>query len=534
VIPADATRNPARAQKVIDWIEKWLTITIGPRVGQPYRLAGFQKEFIRDTYEPVHPNDPTRRLIKKAVLSTPKKQGKSNLTAALALVHLIGPESETNGAIYIGANTQGQAAAVFEEVMKFLHGTPSLKKVLTIRESTYRILVKAPGKRSNGSILAALSAEKKGAHGRNPSVLIQDELGEALSPEFFWALEGSQGTRANALTLVISTQAESPDHVMSSQIRLGRDPDNHTTFAHVYEADAGCDLMDESAWAQANPGLYEPWFQIDDLRREAIEVTTEAKGKQNWFRRYKLNQIVTLHSTLVEASTWQAAENRLGDLVPGETIFLGLDLSQTTDLTALVAVSATGGARVKSWFWKPADLVAEHSKRDHEPYELHVRNGHLLTSTGKVIDTTDICHLIQALAGQFDIGALAYDPNKMKYLLADFARAGVAVQEGEGDGLRLEKFSQGYGGMGGAINALETALLTDELSHDGNAMLTKTVMNAEVRSGQQGDRMFVKSGYNKRIDGAVALALAMGIRALDRPTDKPASLWDDPTFTLLN
>ncbi len=531
MIPADATRNPERAQKVINWIEKWLTITIGPKVGQPYRLADFQKAFIRDIYEPVHPTKPDHRLIKKAVLSTPKKQGKSNLTAALALVHLIGPESEQNGAIYLGANTRDQAGAVFDEIIKFLDGTPSLKAFLTIVDSKKRIRVKAPGKRSNGSILAALSADKKGAHGRNPSLFLMDELGEATSPEFFWAIEGSQGTRSNALTLVISTQAADANHVMSEQIKLGRDPDNPTTFAHVYEAEAECDLMDETHWAAANPGLYEPWFQIDDLRREALEAS-KVPAKENWFRRYKLNQIVTLHSTLIDRHGWEAAENRLGPLVDGDAVYLGLDLSQTTDLTALVAVSAINGARVQAWFWKPHDLITLHSQRDNEPYDAHVRKGHLLTSPGKVISTDTICQHIHTLTQRYDVKALAYDPNKMKYLMADFARAEIPVQEGKGDGLRLEKFAQGFSGMGGAINALETALLTDELSHDGNALLTRTVMNAEVISGKQGDRMFVKSAYNKRIDGAVALALAMGIRAIDRPANEPTSLWDDPEFSL--
>ncbi len=531
MIPADAVRSPERATKVINWIERWLTVTTGKDAGQPYRLAEFQKRFIRDTYEPVHPFDPSRRLIKKAVLSTPKKQGKSNLTAALALVHLIGPESETNGAIYIGANTREQASTVFDEIIKFLNGSPSLKASLIMRESTKRILVRAPGKRSNGSVLAALSADKKGAHGKNPSLLIQDELGEAISPEFFWALEGSQGTRANALTLVISTQAEDATHVMSEQIKLGLDPDNTTTFAHVYQADADCDLLDETQWAKANPGLYEPWFQIDDLRREALEAY-KVPAKSNWFRRYKLNQIVTLHSTLIDASEWKAAENRHGPLIPGEAIYLGLDLSQTTDLTALVAVSATNHARVRSWFWKPVDLIKEHGRRDDEPYDLHVRNGHLNTSVGKVVDTDDVCNVIECLAAEFDLMAIAYDANKMKYLLADFARNKVVVQEGAGEGIRLEKFNQGFSGMGGAINALETALLTGELSHDGNPLMTKTVMNAEVVTGKQGDRLLVKSGYNKRIDGIVALTMAMGIRAIDKPPEVANSPWNDPDFSL--
>ena len=96
-------RNTGRAQAVIDFVEK-LKITIGSTAGENFKLRGFQKDFIRSIYEPADARTPNRRLVRRAVFSVARKNGKTELAAALILAHLIGPESELNGEIYSAAN----------------------------------------------------------------------------------------------------------------------------------------------------------------------------------------------------------------------------------------------------------------------------------------------------------------------------------------------------------------------------------------------------------------------------------------------
>ena len=215
----------------------------------------------------------------------------------------------------------------------------------------------------------------------------------------------------------------------------------------------------------------------------------------------------------------------------GEEVYLALDLSSVADLTALVVGSVDDPCRIWPYFWKPREHVEDHSNRDFgsgsHRYREWAESGHLLLSPGKTIDPEVIATLIAELSQRFKIRGLAYDRWGMQALLKEFDRIGLqAYQDGEkgDDGLRLVPWGQGYRDMGPAINALELAIIDRKLVHGNNPLLNWNMANPVATMDPAGNRKLDKDKARFRIDGAVALAMMLGLRARDRVVQKPIDI----------
>lgn len=520
------TRKPTRADLVIAFIEQ-LTITTGAHAGRPFKLRDWQKRFIRDVYVTGKNG---KRLVRRAVLSMARKNGKTELAAALVLVHLIGPEAELNGQIIAAANSRDQASLVYDAAKRMVEIEPALQKHLTIVNSRKRIFVRSSGIKAQGSIFYAVAADAGNLHGLNPSMCIYDELAQSKNRDLLTALTTSQGARAEPLFLTISTQTDDPSHPLSEMIDDGLSGSDPTTVCHLYAADDNCDLLDPAGWLKANPALGD--FRSRDELEVMANEAQRLPSREHDFRLYYLNQRVAQHASLITAPDWKAC---VGDaaLVPGEAIYLALDMADAgLDLAALVAVSAENGSRAQPWFWKAQDNVIDHAKRDRVPYDVFAKQGNLLTTPGRAIDPDFIAHFIAQLCSTYQVIGLAYDRYHIDQILRYFDKIGFDVQEGPGYGLRVEKWGQGYVDMAPAVNAFERAVILGDLKHDGNPLLTWCVMNAMVQPDPAGNRKLDKSKSRFRIDGAVALAMALGFKARERSAETFVSPWEDASFKI--
>ena len=521
-------RDLARAQRVIDFIER-LKITIGDDAGKPFKLRDWQKNFVIDVYSRV--NALAHRATRRAVLSIARKNGKTELAAALILVHLIGPEAELNGEIYSAANDRQQASIVFGAVKRMIEASPALKRHLKVTDSTKTINIVGSGLKSAGSKFRALAADGKRQHGLNPSFIVYDELAQSKDRELLDALLTSQGARKEPLFLTISTQNNDPNHALSEMIDDGLKADDEAIVCHLYASDDECDLLDEEQWRKANPALgdFRSYDELKGMAQRAVRLPSE----ENAFRLLYLNQRVSLHSPLISQADWKRCRIEDFEFAPHEPIYLGLDMSETTDLTALVAVSINDHSRVKAWFWKPEDLLEEHSKRDRQPYDLWAKQGEMEKAPGRLINPRLIARKVIDLANDYDVRGLAFDRNRMGEVLRQFDDEQAIAQDGEGPGIRLVPWGQGFVGFAPAVNALEAAVIGGELKHDGNPILTNNMMNALTVMDPAGNRKLDKAKSRFRIDGAVALAMALGLKALDRTPATPVSPWEDPNFDLM-
>ena len=236
------------------------------------------------------------------------------------------------------------------------------------------------------------------------------------------------------------------------------------------------------------------------------------------FRNLYLNQRVDAQSPLIPRSEWTACQVE-NTLTPGEAVYLGLDLSSTTDLTALVAVSAENGERVKAWFWKPGDLIRDHEHRDRAPYGQWVRDGWVNAPPGRAIDYGFVARAIAEVAGDYEVKGLAYDRWRIDNLIRELDGIGMASyvdgKDGVANGLRLVPFGQGFKDMAPAIDALEVSVIERRFAHDGNPVLGFCFSNAVAVVDPAGNRKLDKSKTRFRIDGAVAAAMAIGLKARD-------------------
>lgn len=485
-----------RAEAVIEFIERYCVTPEGAAVGTPLRLADFQRDFIRAVYD--NPAG-TRR----ALLSVARKNGKTGLIAGLVLAHLVGPEARLNAQLVSGAMSRDQAALVFNLAAKMVQLNPRLAKLVRIVPSGKRLI----GLPLNTEF-RALAAEGKTAHGLSPVLAILDEVGQVRGPQsdFVDAITTSQGAHAEPLLIAISTQAANDADLLSVWLDDAAQSKDPRIVSHVYAADEGCELDDEAAWKAANPalGLFR---SMDDLREQAKQAA-RMPSMENTFRNLILNQRVSTESPFVSPDVWKACG---AEPVPFDgPVFAGLDLSARNDLTALVVIGKVGGAwQVFPHFWTPQEGLGERARRDRAPYDVWARQGFLRTTPGASVDYSAVALDIAEIVAGLDVHAIAFDRWRMDVLQRELERLGLS--------LPLVPFGQGFKDMSPALDTLEAELLNHRIAHGMHPVLTMCAANATTTRDPAGNRKLDKSKATGRVDGMVALAMALGVAQTAEP-----------------
>ena len=484
-----------RGVKVCEFIEKYCFAPEGDLIGQPIKLLPFQRKFLMDIYDnPVGTHS--------AYLSIARKNGKTALIAGILLAHLAGPEAVQNSQIISGAQSKEQAAVVFELARKMVEMNPTLGKLVRIQPSGKRLVGL-----SKNVLYRALSAEGKTAHGLSPVLAILDEVGQVVGPtdKFVSAITSAQGAYTNPLLIAISTQAPTDADMFSTWLDAQKNAPDPRVVAHLYAAPEDSELDDRKAWAAANPAMG-TFRSIADIEKQC-KAATEMPANENEFRNLILNQRVEATAPFVSRSVWENNAAPAGDPA-GRKVWAGLDLSSVHDLTALVSVDDTGG--VHSAFWLPHEGLAEKSRKDRVPYDLWQRQGWLNTTQGKAIEYEFVAEYLRGYFDRFDVQAIAFDRYNMRFLKPWLEKAGFSADELE----KFQEFGQGTASMTPALRELEVRLLNSQLRHGAHPILNMCAANAKV-VGDSGARKFDKRNPRGRIDGMVALAMAVGVMPIE-------------------
>lgn len=488
----------SRADRVIRFVQS-LKITAGKGAGRKFRLREWQRRIIRGIYGPS--DERGRRRIRQALITMPRKNGKTELAAALALCHLVGPEAEPRGQVYSAASDRDQAAIIFAELEAFISADPAL----TARCNVQRFAKKIEDLET-GSVYAALSSDARKAHGLGPSFFVGDELAQWHGRELFDNLITGQGAREAPLSIVISTQSSDPNSVMSELVDYARQIDDGiiddpSFYSCIYAAPDDADPWSETVWRACNPALGD--FRSLDEMRDAARKAKRIPAREAAFRNLYLNQRVDADPRFIAAADWNANAGAVDpDALHGQACYGGLDLGATQDLTALALYFPDSGA-VLAWFWLPGDDLADREERDHVPYRLWRDQGFLETWPGRATDKRAIAGRLAAIAGTYDVAAIAYD----RWRMADLRK----LLDDEGIDLPLREFGQGFVSMAPAVDAAETLILDAKLKHGGNPILRWNAANAVVQLDPTGGRKLAKNRSIGRIDGLVALVMAIGI-----------------------
>ncbi|RWB65664.1 terminase TerL endonuclease subunit [Mesorhizobium sp.] len=510
-----------RGERVIAFIQRFCLVPEGTLLGKPVKLLPFQRKFIVDVYD--NPLGTSR-----AYLSIARKNGKTGLIACLLLAHIVGPEAYQNGRIVSGARSRKQAAEVFNYAAKMIMMSPELSKLARIVPSSKMIVGLARNVEYHAS-----SAEAKSAHGGSPILAILDEVGQIKGPtdDFVEAIETSQGAyEGRAMLFAISTQAATDNDLFSRWIDDAATSKDPRIVSHIYTAPADCELDDRDAWAAANPalGVFRSIKDVEDFSLLASRMPT----KEASFRWLFLNQRIDASAPFVTPAIWRACDAPTVDDLKGLPVFGGLDLSEVSDLTALVLMAPKDGTwHVRPTFWLPGDSLRERAKADRVPYD--VWQGEFLEATpGPTVDYEFVAAHLRDLFDALDIRKIAFDRWNWRHLKPWLLAAGFAEEQLEGDAAVFEPFGQGFASMSPALRDLESILLNKKMAHGGHPVLTMCMMNATVRQDPSGNRKLDKQKSRGRIDGAVALAMATAMAGTYEDSAPAASPWDDPNYSL--
>ncbi len=490
-------------RKALDHIEflQLLKLT-GDFYGKPLVLMPWQSEVIHDVYGTVDENG--NRQYQYAYLEIPKKNGKTELIASIAIDHVL--NDPPSGQIYCCAAEREQASLVYIAAKQKIEQDEYLASILNVVDSKKEI-----HNTLTGTFIKVLSAEAYSKHGLNPTVIIFDEL-HALQKRDLWDTMtfGSGAARKEQLIWVITTAGDDPDHKSvgweqheyARKVRDGEiiDP---TWYVKIYGAPEDADIYDEKTWYKANPSLGVT-IEIENVRKEALKAQN-SESAEKLFRWLRLNQWVALKRlgwlpiTLWDDTQgdWSAAD------MLGRDCYVGIDLSTTTDMTATACVFPPKGNepwRCILFPWIPEDKMRERENRDHVPFSKWAKGGYVNVTPGDTVDYSYLANHLQRLMMDYKVKHFCGDPWHLEVLRQ---LLGADAQE------KFIQIPQTMAGTSPAIHELEKMFRDGSISHTVNPCGRWAFGNCVVAIDGNENKKLMKDRSYGRIDPIMALVDAM-------------------------
>lgn len=511
-----STYDKDAADFAVSFIE-CLCHTKGTWAGKPFELIDWQEKIIRDIFGTLKPNG--YRQFNTAYIEIPKKQGKSELAAAVSLL-LCCADGEERAEVYGCAADRQQAAIVFDVAADMVRMNPALKKRVKILASQKRIIYQP-----TNSFYQVLSADAYSKHGFNVSGVIFDELHTQPNRKLYDVMtKGSGDARTQPLYFLITTAGTDTHsicyeiHQKALDIMNGRKHDP-TFYPIIYGSKESDDWTDPKVWQKANPSLGIT-VSIDKVKA-AFNSAKENPAEENTFRQLRLNQWVKQSVRWMPMDKWDACAFPVDEqALEGRVCYGGLDLSSSTDITAFVLVfppeDESEGFTILPHFWIPEDNVNLRVRRDHVPYDMWKKQGYLETTEGNVIHYGYIEQFIDNLGKKYNIREIAFD------------RWGAVqmVQNLEGLGFTVVPFGQGFKDMSPTTKELMKLTLEKKIAHGGHPVLRWIMDNIFIRTDPAGNIKPDKAKSTEKIDGVVATIMALD-RAIRNEGETGDSIYDE-------
>ena len=502
-----------RADHAVAFIQN-LKHTKGKWDGKPFLLLPWQEQIVRDLFGIVKADG--KRQFRSAYVEIPKKNGKSELAAAIALYLLYG-DGEASAEVYGCANDRSQASIVFDVANRMVEKCPALLKRSKIAAATKRIV-----NYRNAGFYQVLSAETGTKHGLNISGLVFDEIHAQPNRKLYDVMtKGSGDAREQPLFFIITTAGTDKEsicyelHTKALDIMNGRKSD-HSFYPVIYGLSDEDDWNDEKNWYKANPSL---GYTISiDRVRDAYREALDNPAEENVFKQLRLNIWTNSAVAWIPEHIYDRGNQKIDyTSLLGRDCYAGLDLSSTSDITALVLVFPPRTEEEKyivlPFFWLPEETLELRCRRDHVLYDVWERQGYILTTEGNVIHYGFIERFIEQLGEKYHIIEIAYDR----------WNATQMVQNLEDMGFTMVPFGQGFKDMSPPSKELYKLLMEGNIIHGGNPVLKWMAQNVVMRQDPAGNIKPDKEKSVEKIDGIVAL-----IMGLDRciRSSPPSSVYD--------
>jgi len=477
------------ADFAIRFIE-FLPQSIGEFAGKPLKLEEWQKFIIGSLFGWKKKNG--IRRFRTGYVEIPRKNGKTTLAAAIALLGLVA-DNEDGAQVYFAATKKDQARICFTECCNMVKQSELYGELQVYTNAiTYGMSVAKP-----------LSSDDDTMSGLNTHMAIIDELHEHKTAGVVDIITTSIGSRRQPLIFEITTAGKNKKtvcyehHLLTEQILEGSKKDD-SWFGIIFTIDTDDDWNDPQTWEKANPnmGVSKKHEYMNDQYTKASNMVSYV----NTFLQLDLNVWTDSHSRWIEDSLWM---NRIADPdLTGANCFGGLDLAATRDFSALVlCFDVNGVLHFKRYFWIPEYTYEQRRMNATSSELLEWRNsGHMRVTAGNALNITAVLEDIKALHKQYDIKCIGFDRYKAETLASLLFEEEIEVVE----------FGQGYASMSEPTKDLEKAYLNAELTHDGNPVQRWMFGNVLIISDAAENIKIDKSKSMEKVDGAVAEVMAFG------------------------
>ncbi|WP_246704476.1 terminase large subunit [Rhizobium sp. P32RR-XVIII] len=522
-------------QRAVDWLRS-LKHPKSELPGGAFQLDPWQEEIVRKIYGPR--NLDGTRIVRQVIMLLPRGNRKTSLGAALALLHTWGPEAKQGGEVLTAAADRKQAKLAFAEAESIIRagdaelwtkGQQSRRydAANAIKLQEYKNRMVFP----NGSFLESLSNDAGTQHGRTPVFALIDEIHAWKKRDLYDVIRTGLVKVPGSLSVIITTAGRGQENIAFQIIDYARRVasgkiDDPGTLPVLFETSPDADWTDEAVWRAANPGLEYGYPDLGGLRQLAREAA-ERPADREAFRQLHLN-VWLGHSSdpFVEMPVYDRGAAPVDlDTLEREPCWIGVDLSSTSDLTAVVAAwrdpDVEDGYIVKPWFFCPEDNLDKRTQQSGYPYSQWAAEGRLIATPGNVVDIRAVEDHIRDLCDRLDVREIAFDPHYARITMANLVE----------DGYPAIEMRQGWVTMGPAIRELEKAILAGKFQHGGDPILRWNFDNIAIQDDGKGNRSFHKGKARDKIDGAVAAAMAVGRaatgddhRSVYNSSDRPEGL----------
>jgi phage terminase large subunit-like protein len=499
----DAGRRP------IDFIEEFCRHSKGEWARKPVKLEPWQ-QFCFWLAFGWRRKDNGHRRFRIVYEKVARKNGKSTKLSGTGIYLLVG-DQEPGAEIYSVATKKDQAKIIHEEAIRMVRASPDLAEVLTVVKNNISLIEAA-------SKFEPLSADEKTLDGLNVHGGLIDEIHAHPNRGVYDVIETATGARRQPLIWCITTAGIVTPNSIALELEEYGDKilrgiiEDETFLPLLWDIDEGDDPWCEDTWIKANPnlGVSVKW---EDLRAKAQKAKETPAAQNNFFCKH-LNVWSNARSRWIAVEKWDAckAEFRIEEL-HGKDAWFGLDLSTTTDISALAIVVPEGDRyRTHFEFWVPEENADLRARRDRVPYPQWIREGLITATPGNVVDYTFIRHRIVQLAKLFKFKGLWADPWNATQLLQQLK---------EEDGLMVVEHRQGFASMSAPTKRLETLVMSQSIQHLGNPVTRWMFDNVSIKLDPAGNVKPDKEKSAERIDGIIALILGIAGATLRTKVSNP-------------
>lgn len=514
--------SPGHAWHVIDYIEQNFVHIRGPLARQPILLDPWQKFWTAVLYGWLRADG--LRRFRTGYEEVARKNGKSTWKGPQG-AYLFMMDGEIGAEVYTIATTREQAMAIFRPALdnfrRWARRSRGVERSFKIHDGKNQEQISY-----DSSVFKPLPANAESLDGLNPHAVLVDELHAHRSPEVWEVMSSALGARLQPLQSAITTAGFILDGVcmtvrnyLASVLEGTREDDSF--FGYVYTLDEGDDPLNERVWPKANPGLGRS--KTLEYMRSRAKAAAALPSEMANFKTKDLNIWCNGADGWFDVDVWDKGKKPFDPLsLRGRRCFGGIDLSQTTDLTAFALVfppdESDSNWYLLVWTYCPRTKV-DAQKDDAAPYARWERSGHLTVTEGDIVDYEPMHRQITSAAQLYDLVEVAYDKWNSTHLVNELAEEGVPMVE----------VPQNTGGMYPGSKLLELCVYGKRLRHGGNPVVRWAAMNVALLFDSNGNfRPDKKKSSSKgRIDPIVATVLAMSRAAVHSPAEL-ADFINDP------